>query len=464
MDPVHGSNSNDGSSRALAVSTVGAAWNLIPSDIQLSVGYRIQLVAGKYTQLPNYWENKYGTKAYPIILNSVDGLHQAKFMSDINMYNVHYFYILGVDIIPKVNCVHLELCSYFLLRNSELDGGARTAQDTFKANQCDHIYIEDSDIHGAFMNTIQYVGVQYGHIRGNNIHNSSDWCVYNKCGSAYIDVSNNDIYDCGTGGYLAGQGCGMEFMQYPWIHYQAYGISVTNNVIHNTDGAGLGVNGGYNIVMAHNTLFHVGSISHTLEFFHGGQGCNGYNISQCNYYHNHAGWGPVAGEDQSIPNKHIYVINNIVYNVPPFHSQWSHFSVHGPVIPAAGSNVPSPSRADEDIRIIGNIIYNGPNTSVDLGFESGACEDSNPTCNPTLVTSLNAINKFVPSLINTASGDYRPTTGGGVLRYTGTVAIPTLSWSDTPTPKIPDGARLILVNYTRAGFLRDQTHLIAGAY
>ena len=71
MDPVHGSNSNDGSSRALAVSTVGAAWNLIPSDIQLSVGYRIQLVAGKYTQLPNYWENKYGTKAYPIILNSV---------------------------------------------------------------------------------------------------------------------------------------------------------------------------------------------------------------------------------------------------------------------------------------------------------------------------------------------------------------------------------------------------------
>jgi hypothetical protein len=41
----------------------------------------------------------------------------------------------------------------------------------------------------------------------------------------------------------------------PWLEYEGYGMKLTNNVIYDVWGAGLGVNGGYSILMAHNTLY-----------------------------------------------------------------------------------------------------------------------------------------------------------------------------------------------------------------
>ena len=46
-------------------------------------------------------------------------------------------------------------------------------------------------------------------------------------GSAYISVSENEFFDCGTGGFTAGQGTGLEYMVAPWLHYSAYAITVT---------------------------------------------------------------------------------------------------------------------------------------------------------------------------------------------------------------------------------------------
>ncbi len=45
----------------------------------------------------------------------------------------------------------------------------------------------------------------------------------------------------------------------PWIQYEAYDIRVVNNLVYDVWGAGLGVMGGVNILMAHNTLVRVGS-------------------------------------------------------------------------------------------------------------------------------------------------------------------------------------------------------------
>ena len=59
-----------------------------------------------------------------------------------------------------------------------------------------------------------------------------------------------------------GQGTGLQFMTAPWLHYEAYGIRVVNNIVHDTEGAGLGVNGGYNVLIAWNTLYRVGRRSH----------------------------------------------------------------------------------------------------------------------------------------------------------------------------------------------------------
>lgn len=41
----------------------------------------------------------------------------------------------------------------------------------------------------------------------------------------------------------------------PWLQYEGYGMKLTNNVIYDVWGAGLGVSGGYSILIAHNTMF-----------------------------------------------------------------------------------------------------------------------------------------------------------------------------------------------------------------
>jgi hypothetical protein len=46
-----------------------------------------------------------------------------------------------------------------------------------------------------------------------------------------------------------------------------------------------GVNGGYNILMAYNTFYNVGSRSHTVEFVFGSRSCdNDQSATRCETY------------------------------------------------------------------------------------------------------------------------------------------------------------------------------------
>lgn len=61
-------------------------------------------------------------------------------------------------------------------------------------------------------------------------------------------------------------------------------------------GAGLSVFGGYNILMAHNTLYRVGQRSHLLELLYGSRSCDGDTLvgGNCATYPGLGGWGPTA--------------------------------------------------------------------------------------------------------------------------------------------------------------------------
>lgn len=63
------------------------------------------------------------------------------------------------------------------------------------------------------------------------------------------------VHHCGQAALVAGMFSGYNGATYPWINYDAYDIKVTNNIVHDVWGAGLSVWGGYNILMAHNTLY-----------------------------------------------------------------------------------------------------------------------------------------------------------------------------------------------------------------
>jgi hypothetical protein len=347
---------------------------------------------------------------------------------------VNYLYVIGLRVEHSgTDLIHVQNANHILLRNVSLIGSYAGSHENLKINQAQYVYLEDNEFFGAEQNTIDFVAVQFGHIVRNKIHYAQDWCIYTKGGSAHFVIEQNEIYDCGTGGYSAGEGAGFEYMVSPYLKYEASDIKFINNIIHDTDGSGIGVNGGYNILVAHNTLYKVGSRSQGLEIVFGGRTCDG-NTAKCTANHNLGGWGPVTvGPNVEIPNKNVYIYNNILYNPSGFRSLWQHFAIYEPRSNPSGSNAPNPARTDDNLQIRGNFIYNGP-SDLPLGIEgSASCTSTNPTCNEAQLKSENTINGAIPQLVNPSGGNFAPLSGGNVLSAT-VYAIPSFVSSDSTLP------------------------------
>lgn len=438
VDPVGGNDANSGASNA-PLRTVDEAWGRIPQGTELLTGVRINLKPGNYpvANLPNYWESRYGKFTAPIFIQGKGtGPGQVVFQGNVNMYDVRYVYFDNLSIINTGDAFHCELCTHLLLRKMVLNSGAANdGQETVKVNQSQFVYIENNDISHAWDNVIDFVAVQYGHIIKNRIHDAGDWCAYNKGGSAYIRVEGNEFYNCGTGGFTAGQGTGFQFMTVPWIQYEAYDIKVVNNIIHDTDGAGLGVNGGYNILMAYNTMYRVGNRDHVIEVVFGQRSCDGQpgdpGRERCQQYLDAGGWGTTVVDDGSneiqIPNKNVFIYNNVVYNPAGYQSEWQHFAIYEPrTTNPVSSHAPNPAVTDDNLQIRGNVIWNG-SASMPLGIEgTNACASGNPTCNEAQLRAENAINTLQPQFINPVGGEFHPT--GSWMSSATTFAIPNFGW------------------------------------
>ncbi len=456
VDPVSGKDSNDGLSKSSALKSLTAAWNSIPRKRNLTTGVRINILPGTIPEsaIPNYMEERYGTANSPIIIQSLEGKNSTILAGDLNVFDVRYLYLINLTIRPDGDTFHCEKCDHILLRGSEFDGGEQLAQETIKFNQSSNVFIEASDIHGAADNAIDFVAVQHGHVIGNTIHDAADWCQYAKGGSAYLRIEANRYFNCGTGGFTAGQGTGLEFMTSPWIHYEAYDLKFINNIIHDTEGAGFGVNGGYNILFAYNTLFRIGERSHLIEAVFGKRSCDGDNQT-CQNYLNQGGWG-VSTQDieQSIPNKNVIIANNLVYNPQGYTSGYQHFAVHDAESSLPGSNLPDTIYADENLLIKGNLIKNGPD-DWPLGIDG--CNNS--SCNASQLNQENFINTAEPQFENTANNDFRPLDSGFAA-----ISIPDFSGTDRISPPLAETGDLNnLVRYDRSGSLRSEKDII-GAY
>ena len=431
IDPLHGNDASSGATSNQAVRTVTEAWNRIPLGIALTNhGYRLRLVPGLHNQVPNYWESRYGTPSCPILLVS-EGTNGSVVLPDLNIFDCSHLYAMGIRFNKTVSGgdgFHIERGRHILLRDCIITGN-NLAHEGIKVNQSQHIYLEQCDISGAEDNAVDFVAVHYGHIVRSRIHDAGDWALYVKGGSAYILIDANDVYDAGTGGITAGQGTGFEFMEAPWLHYEAYDIKIINNFVHDVEGAGLGVNGGYNILLAHNTLVRVGERSHIIEVVHGRRGCDG-DTSACESNRLAGGWGTAGAEEQYIPNRNVYVFNNIIYNPAPHQSQWQHFAIGGASAPPLNSNVMNPARADDFLLIRGNVVWNGPADHPVLG-DSGGCQSGD--CTEAKLVAENHINEWQPQFVNEAINDYRPAITGNVFAAQ-VYPIPDFPGGDRPSP------------------------------
>ncbi len=428
VDPARGDDNNSGTTNKAPFKSLDAAWRSIPSQIALAEGYQINLAKGNYTcdLLPNYMESRYGTFERPIIIHG----DSAVLHCGLNIFDCRYLYLtdlIFIDTNATADILHFDHCDHILLKNSLLHASNQTTQECLKINQSTHCYIEGNDISGAWDNAFDAVAVQYGHVVKNKIHDCGDWAMYLKGGSAYFRVEGNEFYDAGVGGFTAGQGTGFQFMTTPWIHYEAYDIKVINNIIHDCDGAALGVKGGYNILMAYNTAYKVGRRSHLFEAGFGERSCDGDNTpgtnhDSCAIFIGRGGWGNTLTADGTnftrIPNKNVYVMNNIFLN-PATHPKGDQFlNVFGAFsgVEQNGSNVAVPTLADNNLVFKGNIFYNGGDTNFYLGIgsaESG-CGPGNPLCNEVQLRKDNYINTVLPELQNPNAQNYYPVKGGNL--------------------------------------------------
>lgn len=460
VDPVNGSDQADGRTRATAFLTLDLAWRQIPMDSEFTTtGFRILITPGTVAAnaAPSYWEARLGTAEFPVIIQAADGPGSV-FLPNINAANVRYLYLIDLHLVGEGGDVfHCERCDYLLLRRLTIIGGdpaTGSVQEAVKINQSRHIYIEESNISGAWDNAVDLMAVQYGHIVASTIHAAGDWCLYVKGGSAYIRIEANRVFNCGTGGITAGQGSGLEFMETPWVHHEAYDIKIVNNVVHDTEGAGLGVNGGYNVLLAFNTLYRVGARSHALEIVHGTRSCDG-NVKACAERIAVGGWGVTNEGGQWIPNRTVFVFNNVIYNPTGYQTNWQHLMVAGPRTPPEGSNVPVPALADANLVIRGNVIWNGPGGHP-LGIEEdeAGCRPWNSTCNEGQLRAENAINTVEPLLIDPDNGDFRPQPGGPLVALQAVVT-PDFTWDDAPSqPATPVGMLSNTVTHDRNGVER----------
>ena len=224
-----------------------------------------------------------------------------------------------------------------------------------------------------------------------------------------------------------------------------------------------GVNGGHNILLAHNTLYRVGQRSHAIEITQGARSCDG-DAAACSRNGALGGWGNTwisPGNGAPIPVNNVMVFNNVVFNPAGYQSAWSHLRIAGPVTPPAGTNIPSPARADDGVSIRGNVFWNGP-TTLDLGI-GNACAASNPTCNEAQLRADNVINRVQPQLVNPAGGNYHPTTGSN-LSTVRTFPIPSFPGTGLPSrPLAPTGNLVNTVPLNRDGVPRSATPT-PGAY
>jgi hypothetical protein len=465
VDPAGGSDGNSGNSRSQPLKTMRAAWEKIPSGATLvGNGYRLQLLPGTYpaydqrdASVPGQLSDRFGSFACPVVIQSADGINKAM-LPGLEVFNCRYIYFIDLNTRGASSGgdgFHISSCDHVLIRNCDINGNGQT-QEVLKGNQCRHVYVEDSHIHGPTDNVgLDFVAVQYGHICRNRIHDVSDWGMYLKGGSAYFRIEANELFNAGNGGFTAGQGSGFEYMVNPWLHYEAYDIKFVNNVVHDTDGAGMGVNGGYNILLAYNTLYRVGRNSHAVEIVFGGRGCGGEasHLAAAKANHDAGGWGRAVAEESQyyIPNRNVFIYDNIICNPPPYQSQWNHFASRADATPPPGSNAPNPCRGDANLQIKGNFIWNGP---ADLPLGIGASGEAR--LDPAAVRAQNAINQSQPQLADPAAGDFRPLSGGNVFAAAA-FPIPDFSWGDAPArPAVPAGTLSNSVPVNRAGENRDQ--------
>lgn len=503
---------NPGTDIATPLQTIGAAWRLLPRELHQP--YRINLLPGTYDQATqggndpiqlNDRDNPhYGNYTSPIIIQPFDPAGdptRVQLNVGLDISDASYLYLLNLRIQVASedrndDALHVAFSDTVLISGCRISGGGHVNPQTLsrdtparrnalKLNQCRYVYVEDCELSGATDCGLDGLAIHHGHVIDNEFHDCGDWGFWFKGGSADLRIERNHIHHCTTGGFTAGQGSGFQWMRSPWLYYEAYAIRFINNVIHDVGGAGIGVQGGYNILLAYNTICRVGNSGQLVVVGYGTRSCDDdpdlYARQTCRDNAMRGGWGPNTTmqypEVIGVPNRHVFIYFNLIYN-PPGYTSGQHFSVAPDTTNPGGSGLPLSVKADDDLRIYGNLIWNEGAASTFGEGPHGCVSPDRPCIN---TDTDNVINVSRPELVDADGGDmhtdFHPLAGGnlssdmGIPRLAdlrarapvtdlGTIyesSLPRFVWDDAhePATAVPLSERPGLVNIVKLDYDRN---------
>ena len=490
IDPAKGNDQNPGIYPDTALRTLAQAWINVLKYAHNS-GVRINILPGILSfdreNLNRYILRRQALER-PIVIRAANGPGTVTISGGLEFESVSYLYLqdLTVSILSPGasigrNVLRFWGSDHILLRNLQLNWSLLPAPGSpagglLEMTRCEYVFVEDSDFGAAPTAGADMLSVQHGHFFRNRFRNIPGWAVQLRAGSAYWRLERNRIAECGAG-ILAGGTSNLAEMRFPWINYEAYDVKAVNNLLHDLPGPGFAAAGAYCAQFAHNTLFRVGTYRDQTTrgeplflFTQGGRTCGpsslpGLPEDLCAGRRAEGGWGPtVQGVTEPIPNFHVYASNNIALNPAPYQTRNAHFGFAPEVVPGPDTGIPSPCRADVDVRLRSNVVWNGPpDHPLGAGGPGQGCTGVGTICDPSQLLAENFINRLLPQLIAPSQGDFRPR-AGTPLFFVPLLPMPPFSWTELPPlPPVPEGDLDTRVDVDFAGAPRDQKFL-PGAY
>jgi hypothetical protein len=442
VDPVNGNDANQGTS-STPFRTLDAAWEY--ARVEIVRGFEVILRPGDYpaATLPGALRADEASIAEPAILRA-EQPGTARVHGRLNVIT-DSIYIIGVDLVfPDENELAISVTADgVLLRDIHISRSAGLLI------QAERAYIEQVTVDQATIG-ITFT-VRWGHIINSRVRASSD-CVIVDVGS-YLLLNNNQIGPCGSSGVRLGTFATSEVhAEVPWLHYDVYDVKVTNNVVRDTAGVPLNLGSAYNILVAHNTIAATGTLPF-LRAAHGIRRCDDATICQQRFAL--GGWGPTGGGTQArTPSKNVFVYSNVFYR-PSGPPGAVLLDIAAPVSGSGqnGTNIPVPTRVDENLQVRGNIFWS-PDAAL-LAQGSQGCDGANPACNASQLMLDNSVNTVQPQLVDAPEGDFHPLPGGNLFGRT-PVPIPSFTWSDAAAaPPVPPGDVLNAIPTNGDGRIRS---------
>lgn len=478
VDPVAGNDVNDGSSSTKALKTLNVAMAYVPSTTTFTTtGYRIMLMPGTYSSdvSPTSYMSYQGTAKFPLILMASGGPGTV-FLPFMSVSDCQYFYLVGVNIVTAsgADAFSASRCDHVYLKNCSIDGfntsDSLISQNTAAFTGSKYCYIEDCSLKHSSGALLYMSASQYGHMLRCSLDSTTGTALNISSGSAYLYLERNQIRHAAQNGLLLG---GVTYLDYdfttPWLHYDVYDIRVDNNTFEHCKKEAFIASGCYDVLVAFNTFYDCGASADNLFVAGLGRRTCASDKSTCSDLISAGAWGTLhsytTDDDAAwIPNKHLFIYNNLFYNPAGMQTAYAELGVWGPRKALAHATCPKPALADDDIQIKGNVIFNGA-LDKPLGLsDTSGCQDTNTICNKLTITTENTLNLKEPDLASAMFGDLHPSTGSFLLGAT-VYPAPDFTWNDLPgKPAEPQGELSNTISIDLEGSARTGSSNAPGAY